>query len=138
MFQLFRNSVNLGEQRIGIGALSEKEYFHTGTGQIVEGQGHYDLNTEHFYQCSISESLEWLGFLLFIQKINGKRKSNIDIMSEKVKGQSSYNYLVALYFWQNIFTSLNHRCIQLGKHMTDNDWKTPITSKVKKVIGQGQ
>ena len=57
----------------------KKEYFHTKTGQCFEGQGHYDSKMEHFCQCSISESLQWLGFLLHIQKINGERKPNFDI-----------------------------------------------------------
>ena len=59
-------------------------------------------------------------------------------LSQKVKGQPSCNSLVALYFWRNICTHLNHRCIKLWKQMKDDDWKTPRTSKVKKVIGQGQ
>ena len=59
-------------------------------------------------------------------------------MSQKVKGQPSCNSLVALYFWQNIFTPLNHRCIQSCKKMTDDDWKTSRTSKDKKGIGKGQ
>ena len=59
-------------------------------------------------------------------------------LSQKVKGQPSCNSLVALYFWQNIFTPLNHKCIQLCKKMKDDDWKTSRTSKDKKVIGKGQ
>ena len=59
-------------------------------------------------------------------------------LCQKVKGQPSCNSLVAHYFWKNIFTHLNCRCNQLCKQMTDDDWKTPRTSKDKKVIGQGQ
>ena len=58
-------------------------------------------------------------------------------LSQKVKGQPSCNSLVVLYFWQNIFTPLNHRCIQLCKQMKDDNWKTPKTSKYKKLICQG-
>ena len=59
-------------------------------------------------------------------------------LSRKVKGQHSCNSLVALSFWQNISTPLNHRYIYLCKHVKDDDLKTPRTSKDKKVIGQGQ
>ena len=59
-------------------------------------------------------------------------------LSQKIKGQPFCNSLIALYFWRNIFTPLNHRCIQLKKQMTDDDWNIPRTSKVKKVIDQGQ
>ena len=79
MFQLFRNSVCIVVQHIGIGKLSYKEYFHTETGQCFEGQGHYDSKSEHFCQFSISESLQRLCSVLHIQKINGKRKPNIDL-----------------------------------------------------------
>ena len=54
--------------------------------------------------------------------------------SQKVKGQPSCNSLVALYFWQNIFTPLNHICIQLCKKMEDDDRNTPRTSKDKKLL----
>ena len=57
----------------------KKEYFHSETGQLFEGQGHHDSKTEHFCQCSISKPLQWLCFLLHIQKINGERKPNIDL-----------------------------------------------------------
>ena len=62
----------------------------------------------------------------------GKRRKEAKywFLSQKVKGQPFCNSLVALYFWQNIFTPLNHRCIQLCKKMKDDDWKT---SKDKKV-----
>ena len=60
------------------------------------------------------------------------------LLSQKVKGKPSCNFLVALYFWQNIFMPVNHRFIQICKQMKDDDWKTPRTSKDKKVIGQGQ
>ena len=80
MFQLFRYSVCLVVQHIGIGTLSLKEYFHIETGQFPEGQGHCDSKTEHFCRCSISEYLQRLGFLLHIQKINGKKsKPDIDL-----------------------------------------------------------
>ena len=60
--------------------------------------------------------------------------------SQNVKGQPSWYYLVALYFWQTFFTPLNHRYIQLCKKMKDDDLKTSWTSKAKKVIqfGKGQ
>ena len=62
------------------------EYFNAETSQIFEGQGHYDSKTEHFFcQCSISKSLQWLGFLLYIQTINGKRKPNIDLWVKRSK-----------------------------------------------------
>ena len=54
--------------------------------------------------------------------------------SQKVKGQPSCNSLVALYFWQNIFTPLNHICIQLCKKMKADDWNTPRTSKDKRLL----
>ena len=40
---------------------------------------------QSFCQCSISKSLQWLGFLLNIQKINGERKPNIDIWVKRSK-----------------------------------------------------
>ena len=55
-------------------------------------------------------------------------------LSQRVKGQPFCNFLIALYFWQNIFTPLNHRCIQLCKQMKDDDKKTPRTSKDKKLL----
>ena len=53
-------------------------------------------------------------------------------LSRKVKGQHSCNSLVALSFWQNISTPLNHRCIHLCKQVKDDDLKTPRTSKGQK------
>ena len=55
-------------------------------------------------------------------------------LSRKVKGQHSWNSLVALSFWQNIFTPLNHICIHLCKQVKDDDSKTPRTSKDKKIL----
>ena len=120
---------------------------------IFEGQGHFDWKTEHLWKCSISESLQWLGFLLIkkkeefwlspmtkalhlapIQKINGKWKPNIDLWVKRLK----VNFPTTLFSWQNIFMPFNHTCIQLRKQMTDDDCKTPRKSKDKKVIGQAQ
>ena len=79
-------------------------------------------------------------FMLLTSYSKDKRikEANYWFFSQKVKNEPSCNSLVALYFWQNIFTPLNHRCIQLINQMKDDDWKTPRTSKDKKVIGQGQ
>ena len=55
-------------------------------------------------------------------------------LSQKVKGQPFCNSFIALYFWQNIFPPLNHRCIQLWKQMKDDDKKTPRTLKDKKLL----
>ena len=85
MFHLFRYSVCLVVQHISIGSLSLKEYFDTKAGQCFEGQGRYDSKMEHFWQCSISESLQWLDFLLHIQKINGERKPDFDLWVEMSK-----------------------------------------------------
>ena len=94
--------------------LSYKEFFHTKACRFFEGQCHFDSNTEHFCQCSISESLQWLGFLLHIQKINRKRKQIIDLWVKRSKVNLP---ATLLYFWQNIFTPFNQRCIQLRKQM---------------------
>ena len=69
-----------------------------------------------------------------------KREKEVKYWSvcQKVKGQPSCHFLVALYFWQNIFTPFNHRYIQLCIHMNDDYWKTLKTSKDKKAIDQGQ
>ena len=42
MFLLFRKSVCLIVQQIGISTTPQKEYLHRNTGQVFEGQGHYD------------------------------------------------------------------------------------------------
>ena len=53
-------------------------------GHCFEGQGHYDSKSEHFVSA-ISESLQWFCFLLHSQKINGKRKPNIDLWVKRSK-----------------------------------------------------
>ena len=109
MFQLFCNSVCLLVQHIGISTLSKKEYLHTETSQLFEGQGHYDSKTGHFCQCSISKSLQRLGFLLRIQKINGERKPNIDLWVKR----SKVNLPATLWL---LFVSYR---ISLGPKITD-------------------
>ena len=88
--------------------------------------------------------VQYLWFFAMIMLLTSYSKDTLEkeakywSLSQRVKGQPSCNPLVVLYFWRNIFTPLNHRCIQLQKKMVDDDWKTPRTSKDKKVIGQGQ
>ena len=58
---------------------------------------------KHCFQCYSSKSLQYLGFLLHIQKI---KKATSWFWSQKVNGQPSCDFLVTPYSWQNIFTPL--------------------------------
>ena len=75
---MFRNSVCFVVQQSGIGTIPKEDYLLRETGQLFEGQGHYDSQIKHFCQCYSSESMQCLGFLLHIRKINGKRKPHND------------------------------------------------------------
>ena len=72
-------------QQIGIGIFPQKEYLHRKTGQFFEGQGHQDSEMKHFCQCYSSESMQCLGFLLHVQKINEKRKPHNDFGVKRSK-----------------------------------------------------
>ena len=52
---------------------------------------------------------------------------------QKVKGKPSCDILDVFYFWQNIFTPLNHRYVGLYKKMKGDDWMTLRQSQYKKV-----
>ena len=134
MSQLFLKSVCLVEQHIGIVTLSSKVYFHT------KSQGVNLLKVKVILTQNGAFLLVqylWIFAMIRVLTSYSKDKRVKDAkhwsFSQKVKGQPSCNSLVALYFWQNIFTPLNHRCIQLRKHIQDGDRKTPRTSKDKRL-----
>ena len=105
-------------------------------GGLQNQQEHHIILTKYeaVHPTAVSENKVFTSY----SKDEREKEAKYWSLNEKVKGQPSCNSLVALYFWRNIFTPLNHRCIQLRKQMKDDYWNTPRTSKVKKVISQGQ
>ena len=73
------------EQQSDIGTIPQKEYLHRETGQYVEGQGHHDSQMKHFCRWYSSKSIQCLGFLLHIQKINWERKPYNDFWVKRSK-----------------------------------------------------
>ena len=55
-------------------------------------------------------------------------------LRQKVKGQSTCNFLVALPFWKNILISLHHRYFFLCSKMQDDALKTLRMLQIKKAF----
>ena len=86
------------------------------------------------FACAVSPDFTIIRFFTSYSKDKRERETKYGSLSQKGEGQPCCNSLVALYCWWNIFTPLNHRCIQLRKQMKDDDWETPRTWKDKNLL----
>ena len=87
-----------------------------------------------FFPVKYLEIFAMIRLFTSYSKDKRRKEARYWSLSQKVKGQHSCNSLVALSFWQNISTPLNHRCIHLCQQVKDDYLKTLRTSKDKKLL----
>ena len=75
-----------------------------------------------------------LRLLTSCSKDKRKREATFWYLSQKVKGQLSCDFLVALYLKQNIFTPLKNTYFWLCKKMKDYDRKRPEHQKTERLF----
>ena len=85
MQYLFRIS-NYGlVKHIRLGTITRQEDTHRVSGHPFEGQGHYDLKTNHYFTCNCYECFQCKDFLLHITTVDEKRKLHVELWVKRSK-----------------------------------------------------